>query len=140
MLAAGSVGYNALFNCTTPAGAVLGVNRAVCKSGPPQPMAPAPMKNVLYIGDSLSFGFFESGLKTNLSDIAKVSHAPWGQDGGAEETAYGVYCLDFFTRSPSGMETSFDVIMFNCECRTRPAPARGRSLTLSRATPPHPGP
>ncbi len=42
-----------------------------------------------------------------------VQHAPAGGDGGAEETTYGLACLDFFTASPSGMPIHPDVILFN---------------------------
>lgn len=69
-------------------------------------------KNVLWIGDSLSLGMIPH-LAANLSDIALVQHSPWGGDGGAEETAYGEYCLDYFLSSPSGMAIKPDVILFN---------------------------
>ena len=49
----------------------------------------------------------------NLSDLALVQHAPWGADGGAEETAYGLRCLGTFLASPSGMDITPDVIIFN---------------------------
>ena len=49
----------------------------------------------------------------NLSDIALVQHAPWGGDGGAEETTYGLYCLDYFLASPSGMPIKMDLVLFN---------------------------
>jgi len=107
----GTVGYNALFNCTAPSGEVLGNNRAVCKSGPPLPMSPT-LKNVVYIGDSLTLGF-SVHVRANLSDIALVQRGVWGQDGGDEETAYGLYCLDFFLHSAAGDELSPDLILFN---------------------------
>jgi len=68
--------------------------------------------NVLWIGDSLSLGMIPH-VASNLSDIALVQHAPWGGDGGAEETTYGLQCLDFFLHSPSGMEIKPDLILFN---------------------------
>jgi len=34
-------------------------------------------------------------------------------DGGAEETAYGLQCLEFFLSSPSGIPTKPDLIYFN---------------------------
>ena len=74
-------------------------NRAVCKSGPALPFSTS-LKNVLWIGDSLSIGMMPF-VAANLSDIALVQHAPWGIDGGAEETAYGLYCLDSFLHSPA---------------------------------------
>ena len=49
----------------------------------------------------------------NLSDIALVQHAPWGGDGGTEETTYTLYCLDFWLHSPSGMPLDLDLILFN---------------------------
>jgi hypothetical protein len=68
--------------------------------------------NILWIGDSLSLGMIPH-VASNLSDIALVQHAPWGGDGGAEETTYGLQCLDFFLHSPSGMEIKPDLILFN---------------------------
>ena len=65
-------------------------------------------KNVLWIGDSLSLGMIPH-VASNLSDIALVQHAPWGGDGGAEETTYGLYCLDYFLHSPSGMDIKMDL-------------------------------
>jgi hypothetical protein len=45
---------------------------------------------------------------------AFVQHSPWDTgDGGAEETAYGVQCLDYFLRDPNGTRLKPDVIMFN---------------------------
>jgi hypothetical protein len=49
----------------------------------------------------------------SLADIAQVIHSPAGGDGGAEETTYGVRCLDFFLASPSGMAVKPDLILFN---------------------------
>ena len=70
------------------------------------------LKNVLWIGDSLSLGMIPH-VAANLSDIALVQHAPWGQDGGAEETTYGLYCLEYFLHSASGMNIKPDLILFN---------------------------
>jgi len=68
---------------------------------------------VLIIGDSLSLGYTPF-VAANLSDIALVQHAPWGGDGGAEETAYGLRCLEFFLASPSGMALAgLDLVWFN---------------------------
>eukprot|EP00935_MAST-01C_sp_MAST-1C-sp1_P001878 g1878.t1 len=54
---------------------------------------------------------------THLDDffapVALVQHAPWGGDGGAEETAYGVQCLDNFLHSPNQTGYKADVIYFN---------------------------
>ena len=108
-LAEGS-GYDARYNCSAPDGGVV-INRATCKSGPPLPMSTS-LKNVLWIGDSLSLGMIPH-VAANLSDIALVQHAPWGGDGGAEETTYGGYCLDYFLASPSGMAVKMDAVIFN---------------------------
>ena len=108
-LVAGS-GYDARYNCTADDGSSV-INRAVCKSGPPLPMS-SSLKNVLWIGDSLSLGMIPH-VAANLSDIALVQHAPWGQDGGAEETTYGLYCLDYFLHSASGMAIKPDLVLFN---------------------------
>jgi hypothetical protein len=72
----------------------------------------ASLKNVLWIGDSLSLGMIPH-VAANLSDIALVQHAPWGGDGGAEETTYGGYCLDYFLASPSGLAIKMDAVIFN---------------------------
>ena len=48
-----------------------------------------------------------------LSSTALVQHAPWGGDGGAEETAYGLQCLDYWLRSPSGVAIQPDLVFFN---------------------------
>ena len=107
----GAGSYGAVYNCTAPSGADTGLAISVCKGGPPLPMS-STKKNVLWIGDSLSLGMIPH-VAANLSDIALVQHAPWGGDGGAEETAYGLYCLDYFLHSPSGMAIKPDLILFN---------------------------
>ena len=49
-----------------------------------------------------------------MSAIALVQHSPWDvRDGGAEETAYGVTCLPYMLRSPTGKFLEPDVLMFN---------------------------
>ena len=106
----GAGSYGAVYNCTAP-GKPNATDISVCKSGPPLPMS-ATRKNVLWIGDSLSIGMIPH-VAANLSDIALVQHAPWGGDGGAEETAYGLYCLEYFLHSPSGMDIKPDLILFN---------------------------
>ncbi len=75
-------GYAEVFTCVAPSGNTTA--QSVCKGGPPLPMS-ATLKNVLWIGDSLSLGMIPF-VAANLSDIALVQHAPWGGDGGAEET------------------------------------------------------
>ena len=111
-LAAGS-GYDSRYNCT-PADPSLPptVNAATCKGGPIQPLS-ATKKNVVWIGDSLSLGMMPH-VAQNLSDIAFVQHAPWGGDGGAEETTYGLRCLANYLHSPSGMPLNkLDLVLFN---------------------------
>ena len=50
----------------------------------------------------------------HMTKVAKVQHSPLDHaDGGAEETAYGVQCLDYLLRSPAGVMLKPDVIMFN---------------------------
>ena len=84
--------------------------KCVCKPGPPlQPST--TLKNVLIIGDSVSIGYTPFIAKA-MSAVALVQHAPYGGDGGAEETAYGVQCLDYFLRSPTGVPAKADVVMF----------------------------
>ena len=39
-------------------------------------------------------------------------HAPWGGDGGAEETAYGVQCVDQWLYSPNGTAFEADLVYF----------------------------
>lgn len=72
-----------------------------------------PKKNVLVIGDSLSIGYTPY-VAQDLSDIALVQHAPWDfSDGGAEESNYGVQCLDNWLHSPSGIPLTPDLIWYN---------------------------
>lgn len=98
-------------------GVNVSVSKAPCKPGPSSPPN-ATLKNVVIIGDSVSIGYL-GWVQYLLSDIALVQHAPWeylpgqGGDGGAEETAYGVQCLDYFLRSPSGLPMVADLVYFN---------------------------
>jgi len=90
------------------------MNLAVCKPGPPLPMS-NKLKNVLWIGDSLSIGMTPH-LAESLKDIALVQHAPWDtSDGGAEETAYSLRCLSGYLVSPSGASLlpALDLIIVN---------------------------
>eukprot|EP01060_Flectonema_neradi_P010185 TRINITY_DN17301_c1_g1_i2.p1 TRINITY_DN17301_c1_g1~~TRINITY_DN17301_c1_g1_i2.p1 ORF type:complete len:322 (+),score=53.02 TRINITY_DN17301_c1_g1_i2:44-967(+) len=84
---------------------------SVCKPGP-QLEPSQTLKNVVVLGDSVSIGYTPV-LAQHISDIALVQHTPWGGDGGAEETAYGLKCLKYFLHSPSGVPISPDVLMFN---------------------------
>lgn len=88
------------------------VGLSVCKSGAAIAFS-TTLPNVLIIGDSVSIGYTPFVAKT-MSDIALVQHSPYDtSDGGAEETAYGVKCLDYMLRSPAGEFLEPDVIMFN---------------------------
>jgi hypothetical protein len=42
-----------------------------------------------------------------------MQHAPNGGDGGAEDTNYGLQCIDYFLSNPDGTPVHPDVIMFN---------------------------
>jgi hypothetical protein len=69
------------------------------------------LPNVLIIGDSVSIGYTPL-VATAMAKVALVQHSPFDhRDGGAEETAYGVQCLDQFLRSPGGVYLRPDVIM-----------------------------
>jgi len=95
----------------------LTISKAPCKPGPSSPPN-ATLKNVVIIGDSVSIGYV-GWVAYLLQDIALVQHAPWeylpgqGGDGGCEETAYGVQCVDYFLRSPSGIPFKADLVYFN---------------------------
>jgi hypothetical protein len=75
-------------------------------------------KNVLIIGDSLSIGYTPY-VASMISDVAQVVHIPADvSDGGAEESSYLLQCLEFFLKSPSGMDFNayggkIDLITFN---------------------------
>jgi hypothetical protein len=51
-----------------------------------------------------------------MEKTAMVQYSPMdNEDDGAEETAYGVLCLDYMLQSPAGVARALkpDVIMFN---------------------------
>jgi len=84
--------------------------KCVCKPGPPL-AASTTLKNVLVIGDSVSLGY--TPVLTKLMEkTALVQHAPWGGDGGAEETAYGLQCVDQWLYSPNGTSFKADLVYF----------------------------
>ena len=111
-----------------------------CKAGPPRPLA-TDMHNVVIMGDSVSMGYTPWIQKHLGVATALVQHAPWGDgsaicntttdppcdpdpsgrytgDGGDEETAYGLRCLDYFIHHPNGEPLAGSssaklVIMFN---------------------------
>jgi acyl-CoA thioesterase-1 len=85
--------------------------KCVCKYGPPEPVDPT-RKNVLIVGDSVSIGYTPTVAKLMANDTL-VQHAPWGGDGGAEETAYGLQSLDYFLHSPNGTAYKADLVYFN---------------------------
>lgn len=108
-------GYDTVYTCQATGGVNVTTSKAVCKPGPALPFS-TTKKNVLVVGDSVSIGYTPF-VAQQLADIALVQHAPWDlSDGGAEETAYGLQCLDYFLASPSGMDISPDVVMFKCVC------------------------
>ena len=93
-----------------PANQTTGVS--VCKPGAAEPFSKT-LPNVLIIGDSVSIGYTPN-VAERMASIALVQHSPYDvRDGGAEETAYGLQCLDYFQRSPAGEFLKPDVIMFN---------------------------
>ena len=93
-----------------------------CKAGAPLPLS-TTLKNVLVMGDSVSMGYTPWVQKALGVDKVLVQHSVWGDgstlcnrttdppcdpdpthrytgDGGDEETAYGVRCLDFMLAHP----------------------------------------
>jgi hypothetical protein len=93
-------------------GAEVEAGLSVCKPGAPNPMS-TTLPNVLIIGDSVSIGYTPH-VTAHMAKVALVQHSPFDVgDGGAEETAYGIQCLDYFLRSPAGVLHKPDVIMFN---------------------------
>ena len=70
------------------------------------------LKNVLIIGDSVSIGYTPFVAEA-LKEVALVQHAPGGGDGGAEETAYGLQCIEYFRAHSDGTPLRADVILFN---------------------------
>ena len=88
------------------------IGKSVCKPGAALPLSKT-LPNVFIVGDSVSIGYTPYVAKL-MSNIALVQHSPYdNSDGGAEETAYGLQCLDYFFQSPRGEPLKPDVIMFN---------------------------
>lgn len=94
-------------------GSSVEIGEEVCKTGPPVPYRPAPAKNVLVIGDSVSIGYTPFIAAALNASGTFVQHSPWGGDGGAEETLFGARCIDNLIRAPDGTPLSPDVLMFN---------------------------
>ena len=85
---------------------------SVCKPGAQQPLSTV-LPNVLVMGDSVSIGYTPP-LAAALNGTALVQHTPYDtRDGGAEDTAYGLQCLDYFLRGPRGERLEPDVLLFN---------------------------
>lgn len=88
------------------------VGQPVCKFGAPLPFSKT-LPNILIVGDSVSIGYTPK-VAAHMSSLALVQHSPWDvRDGGAEETAYGVTCLPYMLRSPTGNFLEPDILMFN---------------------------
>eukprot|EP00591_Stephanopyxis_turris_P010956 CAMPEP_0195511854 /NCGR_PEP_ID=MMETSP0794_2-20130614/4022_1 /TAXON_ID=515487 /ORGANISM="Stephanopyxis turris, Strain CCMP 815" /LENGTH=370 /DNA_ID=CAMNT_0040639525 /DNA_START=36 /DNA_END=1148 /DNA_ORIENTATION=+ len=103
--------FNTVYDCVTN-GVVIEAGKGVCKPGPALPLD-ENKKNVLIIGDSVSIGYTPL-VASALGSEALVQHSPWDvSDGGAEETSYGLQCLDYFLRSPGGSDLRVDVLTFN---------------------------
>jgi len=103
-------GYGSVYQCTGASPPTQ--SKCPCKTGAPLPPS-TTLKNVLIIGDSLTIGYTPA-VAANLADVALVQHAPYDvSDGGAEESAYFLQCLDNWVRSPSGEAWYPDVVYFN---------------------------
>lgn len=88
------------------------MGKSVCKPGPQKALSTAT-KNVIVLGDSVSIGYTPK-LGQALGNIAVVQHSPYDtRDGGAEETAYGLQCIEYFMKGPDGSLLEPDVLLFN---------------------------
>eukprot|EP01116_Phalansterium_solitarium_P019249 TRINITY_DN5316_c0_g1_i1.p1 TRINITY_DN5316_c0_g1~~TRINITY_DN5316_c0_g1_i1.p1 ORF type:complete len:329 (-),score=76.72 TRINITY_DN5316_c0_g1_i1:63-998(-) len=88
------------------------VGTSVCKRGPAIP-ASTTKPNVIVLGDSVSIGYTPH-VAANLSERYLVQHTPYDDsDGGAEETAYGIQCLDYFLSTPQNVEFNASLVVFN---------------------------
>lgn len=86
--------------------------KSVCKPGPQKALSTAT-KNVMVLGDSVSIGYTPQ-LGQVLGNIAVVQHSPYDtRDGGAEDTAYGLQCLEYFMKGPDGSLLEPDILLFN---------------------------
>ena len=93
------------------------IGKQVCKQGAPLPLS-STLPNILIVGDSVSIGYTPL-IASYMGTEAFVQHSPWGGDGGAEEAAYGVQCLDYLLRAPDGSPLSPDVLLFNWGLHSR---------------------
>jgi len=86
--------------------------KSVCKPGAQRELS-TTTKNIIVLGDSVSIGYTPT-LGQVLGGIADVQHAPYDTvDGGAEDTAYGLQCLEYFVRGPDGSLLEPDILLFN---------------------------
>lgn len=86
--------------------------KSVCKPGARHALSTF-RKNVIVLGDSVSIGYTPT-LRKALDYMAVVQHSPDDvDDGGAEETAYGLQCLEYFVRGRDGRLLEPDVMLFN---------------------------
>jgi len=99
-----------LSTCVQKTGNKTGIS--VCKPGP-STQAVNGLKNILIMGDSVSIGYTPYVVKLLDSKTFNVQHTPSGSDGGAEETAYGIQCLDYFLSTTTQHPWKADVITFN---------------------------
>lgn len=99
-----------LTSCVSAQGIETGIS--VCKPGPVTPPS-TTVPNVLIMGDSVSIGYTPYVSKV-LANKYQVSHTPYDViDGGAEETAYGLQCLNYFLSTALQEPYKADIILFN---------------------------
>ena len=102
-------GYNVVTECVDPTtNATETDGRQICKPGPAMPFSTSK-PNCLIIGDSVSIGYTPF-VASALADACQVQHSPYSSDGGAEETAYGDQCLDYFLAASDGTPIAPDVV------------------------------
>lgn len=82
----------------------------ICKPGPAIPFSKT-LKNIVIVGDSVSIGYTPQVAKL-MADTALVQHSPYAGDGGAEETAYGWQCIEYFLHASNGDEIKPDLLYF----------------------------
>lgn len=103
--------WRIVVTCKPAGGGAAVPGTPACKPGPLNRMS-TTKRNCLIIGDSVSIGYTPF-LTAALAEDCVVQHAPAGGDGGAEETAYGLECLDSFLSNPDGQAVHPELIMFN---------------------------
>lgn len=110
-------GYSVTTKCVDKDSSVFKQNGLqICKPGPALPLS-LDQRNCLVIGDSVSIGYtpFLSDLLNMTAGGCNVQHSPYAGDGGVEETAYGLQCLEYFLHGSDGTEIlkHVDLIYFN---------------------------